>query len=77
VINVKSQRVQCDEIWPFVYSKENNKPQGVTDAGDPWTWTAIDADSKLILSRLVADRSANVAREFMIDVAVRLANKVN
>ena len=76
VINVKSQRIQCDEIWSFIYSKEKNKPQDVADAGDAWTRTALDADSKLIVSWLVADHDAEAAREFMIDVSVRLTNRV-
>jgi IS1 family transposase len=77
VVNVNSQRVQCDEIWSFVYSKEKNIPEGMEDyAGDVWTWTAIDADSKLIVSWNVADRSPDAAKEFMQDVAKRLKNRV-
>ena len=77
VLTVKSKRVQCDEIWSFVYSKEKNVPVGMEGkAGDIWTWTAIDADSKLIVSWYVGDRSAVSAQEFMKDVASRLANRV-
>ncbi len=79
VIGVKSERVQCDEIWSFVYDKEKNVGSAtkVPDkAGDVWTWTAIDADSKLIVSWLAADRDADSANEFMQDVASRLANRV-
>src|SRR5688572_10782173 len=44
VVNVTSKRVQCDEIWSFVYAKEKNKPDNMKNVGDVWTWTAIDAD---------------------------------
>ena len=79
VRNVNAQRVQCDEIWSFVYAKDKNvktakaAPDG---AGDVWTWTAIDADSKMILSYEVGDRSAATAIEFMDDLCARLANRV-
>jgi IS1 family transposase len=77
VKEVTSQKVQCDEIWSFVYSKEKNVPEGMDDkAGDVWTWIGIDADSKLIISWLVGDRSAKNAYTFMHDVADRLANGV-
>lgn len=76
VINVQSKRVQCDEIWSFVYAKEKNKPDEMKNVGDVWTWTAIDADTKLIVSWNVADRSPQAAKEFMVDVAARLANRV-
>lgn len=76
VINVKSNRIQCDEIWSFVYSKEKNKPEGIENAGDIWTWTAIDADTKLILSWNVGNRDADSANVFMQDVADRVANYV-
>lgn len=76
VSGVKSQRVQCDEIWSFVYSKEKNKPEGIENAGDVWTWTAIDADSKLILSWNVGNRDADSANVFMQDVADRISGYV-
>lgn len=72
VENVKSTRIQCDEIWSFVYSKEKNKPEGIENAGDVWTWTAIDADTKLILSWNVGGRDADSAVVFMNDVADRV-----
>ncbi len=77
VKGVKAARVQADEIWSFVYAKDKN----VTDempsgSGDVWTWTALDADSKLIVSWFVGDRSAESAMDFMKDVAARLANRV-
>jgi IS1 family transposase len=79
VRNVKSCRVQCDEIWSFVYSKSANVPenkQGQFGFGDVWTWVAIDSDSKLAVSWLVGDRSAGCAHEFMQDLAGRLASRV-
>ena len=76
VIAVNSKRIQCDEIWSFVYAKEKNKPQDMDEAGDVWTWTAIDADSKLILSWFVGDRSGESANEFIRDVYRRITNRV-
>ena len=79
VRNVKAQRVQCDEIWSFSYAKAKNvraakaAPEG---AGDVWTWTAIDADSKLIVSWHVGDRTTQTGISFMSDLRARLANKV-
>lgn len=79
VRNIKSKRVQCDAIWSFCYSKEKNvaaaksAPEG---AGDVWTWTAIDADTKLMISWGVGDRDAVTGRAFMEDVASRLASRV-
>jgi IS1 family transposase len=78
-IHVQSKRVQCDEIWSFCYAKEKNVPnelKGTGRAGDVWTWTAIDADSKLVVSWYVGDRDAYSANVFMKDVADRLANRV-
>jgi IS1 family transposase len=79
VRGIKATRVQCDEIWGFCYSKEKNVSQenkGVLGHGDVWTWTAIDAQSKLIVSYLVGKRDADYASAFMRDVASRLANRV-
>lgn len=78
VRGVKAKRVQVDEIWSFTYAKEKNvaaakaAPEG---AGDTWTWTAIDADSKLIISYLVGGRDAEYAVEFIQDLADRMANR--
>ncbi len=76
--NLNCKRVQCDEIWSFVSSKEKNTtPKAKREgAGDTWTWTAIDADSKLIVSWLVGGRDAGYAHDFMQDVAARLASRV-
>jgi IS1 family transposase len=79
VRKVKAQRIQCDEIWSFSYAKAKNvrsaksAPEG---AGDVWTWTAIDADSKLIVSWHVGDRSQHTGIAFMSDLRARLANRV-
>lgn len=77
--NLSCKRLQLDEIWSFVYAKEKNAPQGMKDAGtatDVWTWTAIDADTKLIPSWYVGSRDTEAAREFIDDLAARLANRV-
>jgi IS1 family transposase len=79
VRDVKAKRVQCDEIWSFCYAKERNVATAKTpsvDAGDVWTWTALDADSKLILSYMVGERDAETANMFMDDVAERLDGRV-
>lgn len=79
VRNVKSTRVQCDEIWSFVYAKQKNVEKAKAapfGAGNVWTWTALDSDSKMILSWMVGDRSAETANFFMDDLATRLANRV-
>ncbi len=79
VRDVKSQRVQCDEIWSFTYAKQKNVKTAKSapeQAGDTWTWTALDADSKLIVSWLVGGRDSEYAMAFMDDVASRLANRV-
>lgn len=75
VRGLRSRRVQCDEIWSFTYAKQKNvaaakaAPSG---AGDTWTWTGIDADSKLIVSWYVGNRDAEAAHIFMHDVAARI-----
>ena len=79
VRGVEARRVQCDEIWAFCYAKEKNvalAKAAPRNAGDVWTWTAIDSDSKMILSYEVGDRSGATAIEFMDDLRNRLANRV-
>jgi hypothetical protein len=79
VRGVKSQRVECDEIWSFNYCKRANLSKAKAapaQAGDVSTWTAIDADSKLLVSYLLGNRDAEAAQDFMFDVADRLANRV-
>jgi IS1 family transposase len=79
VRGVTASRIQCDEIWSFTYAKEKNvagakaAPDG---AGDTWTWTALDRDSKLIVSWLVGGRDSEYALAFMDDLRCRLANRV-
>jgi IS1 family transposase len=79
VRGVKARHVQVDEIWSFTYAKAKNvatakaPPDG---AGDTWTWTAIEANSKLILSWLVGGRDSEYAMAFMDDLRSRLVNRV-
>src|SRR5258708_3398562 len=76
VRGLEVQRVQCDEIWAFVLGKDKNLSLEQVQAGfgSVWTWTAIDADSKLIVSYMVGDRGADAAQAFMKDVAGRISN---
>ena len=79
VCHLLTKRVQCDEVWSFVYAKQKNVPaemKGQFGVGDVWTWTAIDADTKLMISWMIGLRDAGYANEFMHDVASRLARKV-
>jgi IS1 family transposase len=77
VRNIKAKRVQCDEIWSFVYAKDKNVPEEkMGQAGSVWTWVALDSQSKLCISYLIGGRDADYARDFMSDVAARLANRV-
>jgi IS1 family transposase len=76
--NLTCKRVQCDEIWSFVGCKEKNVPDGERrqGRGDVWTWTAIDAETKLVPAWYVGNRDAGAAYHFMHDLAGRLANRV-
>jgi IS1 family transposase len=79
VIGVQASRIQCDEIWSFTYAKAKNVAAAKAapdNAGDTWTWTGIDADSKLIVSWLVGGRDGEYAMAFMDDLRSRLANRV-
>lgn len=79
VRNVKAARVQVDEIWSFTYAKQKNVATAKAapeQAGDTWTWTALDADSKMILSYFVGGRDGECAMWFMDDLAARLAKRV-
>jgi IS1 family transposase len=78
VHHIKAQRVQCDEIWSFVYSKEKNTPNRKKGSGigDVWTWIGIDADTKLVISWYVGNRDATSAYAFMKDVKSRLRTRV-
>jgi IS1 family transposase len=76
---LKTKRIQCDEIWSFVYAKAKNVPEdhkGEFGYGDVWTWTALDADTKLIPSWAVGRRDAFTAQAFIRDLADRLATRV-
>jgi IS1 family transposase len=76
--NLTCQRIQCDEIWSFVGCKEKNVPadKRKQGRGDVWTWTAIDAETKLVPAWYVGNRDAGAAYHFMHDLAGRLANRV-
>ena len=77
--NLTCKRVQCDEIWSFCYAKDKNVPEekrGQFGYGDVWTWTAMDADTKLVPSWVVGRRDAGTAYRFMHDLAERLASRV-
>ncbi len=78
VRGVKCKRVQCDEMWSYVYSRQKNTPvekQG-TGIGDVWLWVGMDADSKLIVSWYAGNRDADEALVFMKDLAMRIKGKV-
>jgi len=77
--NLTCKRIQCDEIWAFVYAKQKNVPakkQGQFGYGDVWTWTAIDADTKLVPSFMVGNRDGQSARMFIDDLASRLRTRI-
>ncbi|MEM1098127.1 MAG: IS1 family transposase [Planctomycetota bacterium] len=76
VRGLESRRVQVDELWSFCGGKERTKKQGADVEGSVWTWTAIDADSKLMISYLVGTRDSACAIEFMYDVADRVDSKM-
>ena len=76
---LKCRRLQCDEIWSFVLMKQKNIPAarvGEWGIGDVWTWTAIDADTKIIPSWLIGPRDAGTAHAFIEDLASRLTHRV-
>jgi IS1 family transposase len=79
MFNLQCKRIQCDEIWAFVGMKERNVPaalKGTVGYGDVYTWTAIDADTKLIPCWHVGSRRPESARAFINDLAARLLNRV-
>jgi len=79
VRDVKARRVQVDEIWSFTYAKQKNVPSAKRQDlayGDTWTWTAIEADTKLLITWLVGGRDGDYAMGFMDDLRSRLANRV-
>lgn len=79
VRGVKARRVQVDEIWSFTAAKQKNvaaMKAPVEGAGDTWTWTAIEAETKLLITWLVGGRDSDYAIAFMDDLRDRLANRV-
>jgi len=79
VRNVKAKRVQVDELWSFTAAKNKNvaaMKNPVVGAGDTWTWTAIEADTKLIISHFVGGRDGECAKWFIDDMASRIANRI-
>jgi IS1 family transposase len=80
VRNLASKRIETDEIWSFVGAKEKNVPQekktDVKSMGDFYTWTAIDADSKLIISFLLGDRGIEAAKTFLTDLKSRISDRI-
>ena len=78
VKGVAAKRVQCDEIWSFVGAKQKNVTMEQMEEGwgDAWTWTALDADSKLVISYLVGQRGAWWAKRFLEDVASRVSTRI-
>jgi IS1 family transposase len=79
LVDLPCKRVQCDEIWAFCYAKDKNLPaemKGTPGVGSIWTWTAIDADTKLVPSFHVGTRDADCAYEFLSDLASRLRGRI-
>lgn len=79
VQKVAAQKIQCDEIWSFCYAKKRNVPDAKAapdGAGDIWTFTALDADSKLMVSWMVGSRTGTTAHHLMADLKYRLAERV-
>jgi IS1 family transposase len=79
VTHVRAKNVQCDEIWSFCYAKQKNVASAKSapaEAGDVWTWTALDSDTKLIISYVAGGRSPAMARTVMNDLASRLVDRV-
>jgi IS1 family transposase len=79
LVDLSCERVQCDEIWSFCYSKAKNVPaehEGEFGYGDVWTWVAIDADTKLVPSWYVGDRSSASARALIDDLSFRVNRRM-
>jgi IS1 family transposase len=77
--NLPCQRIQADELWAFVYAKAKNVPEehrGEFGYGDVWTWTALDPDSKLMVTWLVGTRDETDGLAFLLDLRGRLTNRV-
>lgn len=79
VRGVKASKVQVDEIWSFTAAKQKNvanMKSPVDGAGDTWTWTAIEADTKLLISHFVGGRDGECAKWFIEDMASRISNRI-
>jgi len=76
VRGLQSRRIQVDEIWSFVGCKEKSRKAGKAGDGDAWTWAALDADSKMIVSYMVGLRELSYAKDFIDDIASRIKNRV-
>lgn len=79
LVNLSCQRIECDEIWNFCYSKEANVPldkKNQFGIGDVWTFVGIDATSKLIVSWLVGERDPDYAYVFLKDIKERVTNRI-
>jgi IS1 family transposase len=79
VRGVKAKRVQVDEAWAFTYAKQKNVATAKTapdGAGDTWTWSAIEADTKLLISHFVGGRDGECAKWFIEDMASRITNRI-
>ena len=72
------REIQCDEIWSFIYAKQSHvkfAKSAPPEAGDTWTFTALDADSKMIISYVIGPRDGNTALEFMDDLRQRITER--
>jgi IS1 family transposase len=78
--NLRSRRLQLDELWSWIYCKEKNRTEGIArknpDAGDIWLWVAVDADTKLVPSWMLGKRDFATAKDFVDDLARRLTRRV-
>ena len=80
LVNLSCKRIQCDEIWTFIAAKQRNVTQKLLEtnpyAGDVWTWVAMDADTKLVVSWCVGNRDFLTVDKFIYDLKGRLANRI-
>lgn len=76
VVQIRAKRVQCDEMWSFVYSKQKNVTESKYGVGNVWTWIGMDADTKLVISWYANERDEEAAKFFMNDLWCRLRTRV-
>lgn len=76
VIQVRSKRVECDEIWSFVHTKDKNVEEYKYGVGSVWTWVGFDSDTKLVISWFAGERTIEAAKFFMNDLWCRLRTRV-